>query len=624
MIIDFLRFTFLITVFCFLPGTLIVSLTKHKIHRFDNIVVSLIVGVAGFILLSFLLGYAGLRFLAIPLVLLLDVVVLLRLLKKKLIRPKLRWIHGLITLVIVLGIICQVSLNSGSGIQNPDGSVNFTETRDSFWHIALIYELARQIPPLHPGFAPEPLNNYHYFFNLFASQFYTTGGFDIYDLYYRFLPVFMSGLLGATVFVLARKIIKNELLSVTAVFLTYFTGSFGWIVGRGESAFWVSQTFTMLMNPPLSLSLPIFLIGIYVLYDLYVIYGKRQYRLWLLVLLISLVLNGIKIYAGLLFLGGISVMSFIKFIKTKSITILLLPLISIAGFIFYIKLGGINDAGNFLTWAPGWFLRAMMEAPDRLGGLTDWTLREETYLAYNNWFGVWRLRLLELPIFIAGNLGIRVWGLLMMTQIPFYLSAVIVVSLLFPLFFVQNGSIANTIQFFYYALPLTTVLTTLLVSKIKNTAWKIVIIIVLIIIALPTTISYCQAACFNKGAAISKEELSAMEIVKKDSDQSAIIFVPPVDNIHSLKTGVLSAKRVWYADRLMAENTHKLFKKREEEGERFFSKNENLLYKQQFLQQYPKIKYIYQEKNINYQKLPEKLLFKVIYETENNILYERM
>ena len=97
-----------------------------------------------------------------------------------------------------------------------------------------------------------------------------------------------------------------------------------------------------------------------------------------------------------------------------------------------------------------------------------------------------------------------------------------------------------------------------------------------------------------------------------------------MDNIHSLKTGVLSAKRVWYADRLMAENTHKLFKKREEEGERFFSKNENLLYKQQFLQQYPKIKYIYQEKNINYQKLPEKLLFKVIYETENNILYERM
>ena len=68
-----------------------------------------------------------------------------------------------------------------------------------------------------------------------------------------------------------------------------------------------------------------------------------------------------------------------------------------------------EEAGKFLVFMPGWFLRSMIESPDRVQ-IIDWVLRENTYSEAGNMLAILRYRLVELVIYLVGNLGVRVLG----------------------------------------------------------------------------------------------------------------------------------------------------------------------------------------------------------------------
>ena len=610
IIFDFFIFLLVLGFTCFLPGRAYLYFRKINLSILETFTLSISLGLVFFTLINFVFGVIGLRWLAPILIAAVDLIfIYFRLKKPKAItaslRPKWTFQNKLFILTLLLGVSGQVSLVATSGMPTTDGGLGLVD-RDAFWHIGLIEELTRKIPPVHPGFSPLLLTNYHYFYDLFVSSLKITYPFSTLDLYSRFVPILLSLLLGLSVFILTRRLFAQEAVANLAVFLTYFTGSLAFLIpffrpGQpwDESSFWVSQTFRMLINPPFSLSISLFLVGIFSLcQNLYLpsvfLFGTQVV---------------FKIYGGIIALGALAVASFWQILKERRFTLLLTFFATIlVSLLLFFSNNTLGSASRFLIFAPGWYLRAMVENPDRLN-IVDWVLREETLASYGDIFGILRLRFQEFLIFLAGNLGVRLLGLFglftlfknlkKLSTIEVFLVAAAAISFLMPMVFIQKGSVANTIQFFYYLLVILNLYTAKEIFeflKRKNTLVKGTALSLVLIFSLPTTLKTWQNYNLNPvKAVITKEELAAINYLKEKTDKDSIILLfPSQRNTDSLYVGALSGRRTYYSDRLMAENTLKDYKERELASLKFFTTSD-FSWAKSFLKE-NKISYVYYTK----------------------------
>lgn len=188
----------------------------------------------------------------------------------------------------------------GLGFWGPNG-------HDGVWHIALASSLARGSFDM-PVFAGETLKNYHLGFDLFLALINKLTKIPISNLYFQILPPVISLLVGFLVYKFVLGWRKKEKEALWAVFFTYFAGSAGWILGKGESAFWSQQAISTLINPPFALSLVFLLLGL-------IFMKKRR----LLAVICFGILIQIKAYAGVLALGGLMVTAIFRFVKTKKL-----------------------------------------------------------------------------------------------------------------------------------------------------------------------------------------------------------------------------------------------------------------------------------------------------------------
>lgn len=608
IIFDFFLFLAVLGLTCFLPGRAYLYFKKINLSILETLTLSLSLGLVFFTFINFIFGVFGLRWLAFVFIGFIDLLFIYFRVKKSngigsFLRPHWTKANKIFILILILGIFGQVSLVATSGLPTSDGGLSFVEARDAFWHVGLIEQLTKKIPPTHPGFSPLPLTNYHYFYDLFVSSFKMTYPFSTLDLYFRFIPILLSLLLGLSVFVLTRRLFVQEETATLAVFLTYFTGSLAFLIpfflpghGWGESSFWVSQTFRMLINPPFSLSLSLFLIGIFALHQ----------KLLLPSVFLLGTLIGFKVYGGIIALGAEGLVSLWQLVREKRFNFLVAFFATfLLSLLTFLSNNTLSGAGGFLIFAPGWYLRAMVENPDRLY-IVDWVLREETLLFYGSILGVLRLRFQEFLIFMAGNLGLRVIGLLgiatffvklkKLTSVEVFLLAAAVISFLMPMLFIQKGSVANTIQFFYYLLVILNLYTAKVIwdfLKSKNIFVRLVSLGFILVLSLPTTIKTWQEYNFpSSRRIISKEELGSLNFLKKETPKdSTVLLFPSGGNIESLYVGALSSRRTYYSDRLMSENTLKDFQERERLSLKFFT-TQDLSWSKKFLQE-NNISYVY-------------------------------
>lgn len=456
-------------------------------------------------------------------------------------------------LVLVIGAsiagLFFVSTLGLSGVQT-DGSLRLQDVHDSMWHVALIEEAATNLPPRHPAFTQLPLQNYHYFYDLFLASLVFVSQAPILPIYFQFSPLLLTALLLTAAAVLGWKLGGNT-GAAWLTFLTICCGNFAYFIpwfipGQPwhESSFWVSQTFGMLVNPQVIYTLGL-IMGVLWLLSL----PKKNLGVHAILILLIASSLGFKSYAWVV-LGGLYGVSLIWDLWQKRFgqTIAIAACFGVASLPFLWLITGFQTSQTFF-WAPLWFLSSMVEAPDRLN-LVRWKLLEDYYRSEGVWYRVLEIQIKEFLIFYSGNLGIRTLGLLGLPlvlwqyfrkngigksnpQAIFWLSLFgFLFSTTIPLLLLQKaGGVWNSIQFWYYGLIFANVFLTILILQISKVVQsrvvKGILSVALISLAVPTLLQTLWLR-WNSSYTLLPTQYAAISSLQ---NQDRILICPSSDEV---------------------------------------------------------------------------------------------
>lgn len=543
----FLGLIFLIVaLFCFtFSGLVILRKFIPDLDDLEKFTLVSVFGLVIFTLSAYILMIANLRFL----MWFFPVVGLWSLIKLRCeilsFRPKI--IHKVaFLLVFTIGIIGMVAVNAPSGFPYRDGIYFYSSHgHDGIWHLALMEQMHKNIFPLqNPEYAGHKLQNYHFFVDLLMSEFSRLFTFSNLDIYFRFMPAIFSILLGLSGFIFVRLWSKSEIAGIWSMVFIYFAGSFGFIVTfikdrqiGGETTFWVSQTQSVLGNPPHAAA---FIIVTTFLFCLLKYFKNYRLSYFIVCVILGGSIIGFKVYGGLLILAGLAVLGIFEIvIKRKIKTLFLFMLTFVLSFSIYFP-NSVNSQ-DFLVWQPWWYIRTMIVVPDRLGWL-DLELRRQTYIAEHNWKRVIQVELTALLLFLVGNLGMRLIGFWTVFKIfknnifkdSFNLFFILITfaSFFIPVFFLQKGVVWNSIQFnqyfllffgFFAAKSMVSVL-----DILRNVYWRVGISAFIILFSIPTQIGLLRQFYTNPPLSkISYEEISALNFLKNHTSIDVIILTAP-------------------------------------------------------------------------------------------------
>lgn len=438
----------------------------------------------------------------------------------------------LILVVFIVGIVGQLAVIAPSGTyQNGDLVFWSAHGHDSTWHIALMEEIKKGYPFQNPIFAGEKLTNYHFFSDILPTMVSKYTGISNENLYFRIFPFFYSLFLGVSVFYLTKKITNDFKASIWATIFTYFAGSFGYLIGKGESVFWATQIQSSSGNPPQIVSNFLFLTSIYFVLKYLEQKNKRDKIVFFLINLVLLgTISSFKIYAGVILLGSLSIVGTWQLIFNKKSELFFLSLVSgIMALALYLP--NTSNSGSFLIFEPWWYIRTMIVEPSRLN-LLDWELRRQTYIYEHNWKRVIWLEGMGFLIFFFGNLGMRFLGLWEFIKTKSILKISIILSIIFPLLFLQKGVASNTSQFLQYFILLFGILAGIGTAKLTS-RFKILIPIIFILM-IPTQVNLLREFYIADGyssrpafAKISSQELDALKFIKENTNINLVLLTPP-------------------------------------------------------------------------------------------------
>lgn len=651
----------------YIPGFAIVAWTKQKLEKTQILVLSFGLGIILFTFMAIFLGILHLRFLSLPLLVLINIWTFA---KYKLHPLSCLTIfrERLLGLMIIMAILVQGLINFPSGYLYKDGLYFWSaQGHDGVRHIAFMEQIKKEFPLKTPLFSQEPLVNYHYFVDIVMGEVLRLFPFfSSWDLYFRFFPVLFSFLIAISTFAFV-KVWKNKQIAYWAIFFTIFTGSFGWIVhlirGRGpfggETVFWASQINTVIGNPATTVS--IFLILIFLLGLKFYLEGN-SWKWFLVCLILGSIISGFKVFAGVVLLAGLTAGSIIDLIFNRKINLAQVTIaLGISNFIAFKSLTA--GAGSLMLFEPWWLIRTLIVSGDRLNWM-DLELRRQHYLSLHTIKGY--LRVLEFEIlafllFLIGNIGVRFIGFYdlakniitgiktkfsdRLTVIIFF---VMVTAFLIPLLFVQKGLAYNNIQFLEYFILFLGFFaassTYALLKKTSSSAVKFCVITAIIILAVPTVIGnllefYGPGTAPN--AKISRQELQALYYLRDRTDQNSIILNAPFDQYRQDKGDKPIPIYAWYSTSYIAATSLRVTYLSDEEQaittgyaaderldnmHKFFSQKD-LVWNQNFLKM-NKINYIYLPKK-EVQSLDVNLLLdekgnqiRKFYENNEVIIYE--
>jgi hypothetical protein len=396
---------------------------------------------------------------------------------------------------------------------------------DGIWHIALINNLSKGVFSI-PVFAGSALQNYHLGFDLLVAFLVKETLIPITNLYFQILPPIFAFLIGFLTYKFTYLLTNSKKSGTLATFFVFFGGSFAWMLGKGESAFWSQQAITTLINPPFALSLIFTLLGLISLIK----YQNTKKALFLLLSSISFgILIEIKVYAGILILGGLLISGVWRIIKEKKLDYLIVFLCSLI-ISLVIFLPSLKGSSKLLIWQPFWFLETMMGISDRLGWARFYSAMM-TYKSGGILFKGTLAYLVAFIIFVVGNFGTRILAIKNINlkrfgSIDLFIWSVIGGGVLIPTFFLQKGTPWNTIQFFYYSLFFSGIVAGIFLGKLKKWVWVLVILL-----TIPTTIITLKDVYLPQRppAILPKEELSALEFLKNQPD--GVVLTYPFDKL---------------------------------------------------------------------------------------------
>lgn len=539
--------------------------------------------------------------------------------------------------IIALAIPTQGCLLLTSFISDHSG-YTFNMFHDALWHLSLIEELKRSLPPTHPGLSGIILHNYHYLSDLILSL--TSQALNLYSafVYFKIAPVIASTLFIISLYLLSHHLISHKTLALYATILAGFGGSLGWVLAFfnhtswSANSFMFDQPFDQLSNVHTYFGFSIFLFGSYFLLKYFRTPHLPSGLLGSALLALSF---GFKAYAG--FIGILGLTTSLLFLALRSKKLFPLTLLLPAGIIFLVLSSLSQPAGNSLTWAPFWTLDKMVEDSNHLN-LVNLVLRKQFYLSQHHYLPLLILETAKLVVFILGNLGIRTIGfifilswLLKPQQLKpgqvFILTAT-TASLALPILFRQTTTPYNIIQFGQYALILTSIATFSFISYQKKPRLLAHPLIPLAIItfSLPTTIKYLYGAYTDQIGRyhLSDSSYQALQYLKQSTPANTVVLTHPhTAHQHLMIVPGLGGRCSYYSGDTFAEIGLIDPSDRFKQQEQFFSPATPITTKKDFLAN-AKIDYIYLDGGYqgSLNAIQSQLPLSLVYQNQDVTIYQ--
>lgn len=414
---------------------------------------------------------------------------------------------------------------------------------DGIWHLAISNVSFNSFPFVAPSFFGERLIGYNYLFDLITHTI-SLLGIPTIITYFKVFPIVWFFVFTGLLIVLAKKINNKPSFVFFLLLFSYFAGSFSYFFTLykngsiwGSSSLLSTLIIHSMSNLQFAFSLPILLLVLILIKD-----KKPDYKTIVYLGVLNFINLGIKFYGG-------AITSFVIFFyivanarkktiySTFKYLVVFGVLSALSILLFYDPFSSIKS-GAIFSISPFALIHPITEDPSLF---YNKQLTNARYFLISKGIGP-KLIMIEgfnLLAFLFFYLGVRFLSF-------FYIIKKILkrnfdgfsYNLLFTSLFaialssllVQKGEWWNVIQFFFYATFILTIFLSMFAEELWNNKSLILKMFVgfLIILAIPTTIDVVkQYSDFSGGSYISKQELGALDFLKKQPN--GIVLTPLYD-----------------------------------------------------------------------------------------------
>lgn len=531
-----IAFLFAGFIFWYLPGEAILHSTKRSFSGWMRMITALWIGISIFVGVSYGAALFSVRWLVLPILMILSVIGGIYLRKFSSTRLFKDW-SGPHWFLIPFAILFSLTVTTSGWIINGSMVLKGVNAVDGIWNLALIEELKTTFPPQHPAIAGVPLRGYHFLYNLLVADFSRLTDVSTIELHFHFIAIVMSFLLVYGIYALAVRLAKGTRHAVWATFFALAGGSFAYVLpifwGKSVSlddALGITQPFSLLVSPSFVLSL-LSIIYTWIFLDEY---DKRSYWLWgAFTGTFAGLAVGMKVYAGIILLPTIAWFVLVRLVTKRDWVSAV-----VAGITAAVTAGvflPLNASYGFLRYQPLWPPHRVMQG---VLDFTRWELKRQTLESMGARLGLIKLEVIALAIFIFGNLGTRIIGLIGLCtigkkDISMLFSFLIIgslVSFMLPMFFLQPIGAFNMIQFFWYFLVFMGLLAgwgfSVVIGRLR-TPWREVIVIIILLATLPSAVEKMNLFVHKPTPFILPAEMTLYQKLRMAGKPGDVVLVIP-------------------------------------------------------------------------------------------------
>lgn len=447
-----------------------------------------------------------------------------------------------------------------------DGRLHFnTGPHDPMQHFSIISMLENGFPPKNPFYSGGDLKNYHYFSDHILASFTGSFGSNLFDLYFRSYPIFVSMFFSISAYAISKELIKSAGLRFLSLLLITMGGSASYLIPLFQQnaqrwssiSFFVDQPYSQIFNLQNYIGYSFFLAG-----ALLILTNEKTKGVG------SLMASALSLGFAFPFKVFAATIGFAALIGTCAYKLIIgkqlgfiVPAIIVTLVFFTFTAATVSSYRNGLYFLPGWGLSVMIDSQDRLN-LSDWSNRIEYYKSIGNLPGLFKYYFYEVLIFTLGNLNIRVIGFIFLVILffksPFkqkastvFFVSVGISSISIPMLFNLGSSPYDVFQFAHYCLMVSALFTAVALDrlwlKFPAKKWLIFVASLLVLAAaIPTTVKEIQYSIADKQNIADKAHLQAIDYIKNNSQKDDSLLLYPDDLTLSISYFPAISKRAAY------------------------------------------------------------------------------
>lgn len=533
MAITILLFILSIFFIFYLPGRLILRISKFSFNNFPIMTSSALTSsICLFLLTTYLFAWLRIPVFGILIMGLLAILELIHLFSEK--RKIYSFYKKLLSVeivIILIGSFIMAYLMWFSGMLTNDGLVFYSiNATDAIFHLSLVGNLINHFPPTHSGLDGISLRGYHFFYDFLLADFSNIFKFSPLDLYFRLFPFFIAFFYGISGWALASFLNLNKLSTRIFLFLLYFGQGFGFLVSaifHGEYNTGIIQSSAHILDPNVLFSVAI-LFTIFI----FLFSSKTILQIVLTAILIG-VLPNIKIYTAVIVFGAVFIVSIVDFFRTRETKFIKISLLSsIIACVVYLP---INYGAGKLIFAPFLLYKHFMEST-LLFSSFQWALKYQVFAFHDNYFRLTILYIIAFFLFFVPSLGLRLVNIIYLPKLlqkKFYsLSNVfwitgISISFLIPTFFIQDVAVFVIIQFLWLGYILLLLPTSITLGRLLNKTHIIFVLLffgILVLLSIPELNIAIKTFTQNQ-TLVSNDTVAITKFIKQNIPQDKKIIV---------------------------------------------------------------------------------------------------